>query len=31
MMGHGRIVCEGIPQALRDTPDVRVREKWLEV
>ncbi len=29
VMGHGRIVFEGTPQDLRDTPSVR--EEWLEV
>lgn len=29
VMGHGRIVFEGSPQDLRDTPSVR--EEWLEV
>jgi len=29
VMGHGRIVFEGMPQDLRDTP--AVREEWLEV
>jgi len=29
VMGHGRIVFEGTPQDLRDTP--AVREEWLEV
>jgi branched-chain amino acid transport system ATP-binding protein len=29
VMGHGRIVFEGTPQALRD--DARVRREWLEV
>ncbi len=29
VMGHGRIVFEGTPQELRDTP--AVREEWLEV
>ncbi len=29
VMGHGRIVFEGTPQDLRDTPSIR--EEWLEV
>ncbi len=29
VMGHGRIVFEGTPQDLRDTPEIR--QEWLEV